>query len=79
MQQSYLLVIVCYLFRFQMLLYTVSDRWLSGAGLGGFVACRALSQRNMDPTKASRPWDSVMLLINSGLNLRNFMGCLEEV
>ncbi|XP_042031918.1 3-oxoacyl-[acyl-carrier-protein] synthase II, chloroplastic-like isoform X1 [Salvia splendens] len=29
-----------------------------GAGLGGFVACRALSQRNSDPTKASRPWDS---------------------
>ncbi|KAJ8428260.1 hypothetical protein Cgig2_006831 [Carnegiea gigantea] len=27
-------------------------------GLGGFVACRALSQRNSDPTKASRPWDS---------------------
>ncbi|KAI3896863.1 hypothetical protein MKX03_013514, partial [Papaver bracteatum] len=25
--------------------------------LGGFVACRALSQRNGDPTKASRPWD----------------------
>lgn len=30
------------------------------AGLGGFVACRALSQRNSDPTKASRPWDIVM-------------------
>uniref|UniRef100_A5AZI8 beta-ketoacyl-[acyl-carrier-protein] synthase I n=1 Tax=Vitis vinifera TaxID=29760 RepID=A5AZI8_VITVI len=27
------------------------------AGLGGFVACRALSQRNSDPAKASRPWD----------------------
>ncbi|XP_043720472.1 3-oxoacyl-[acyl-carrier-protein] synthase II, chloroplastic-like [Telopea speciosissima] len=26
-------------------------------GLGGFVACRALSKRNSDPTKASRPWD----------------------
>nr|CAB3500557.1 unnamed protein product [Digitaria exilis] len=25
--------------------------------LGGFVACRALSQRNTDPAKASRPWD----------------------
>nr|TKV95103.1 hypothetical protein SEVIR_9G338700v2 [Setaria viridis] len=24
-------------------------------GLGGFVACRALSQRNSDPTKASWP------------------------
>lgn len=30
-------------------------------GLGGFVACRALSQRNSDPTKASRPWDIVKL------------------
>ncbi|XP_050226468.1 3-oxoacyl-[acyl-carrier-protein] synthase I, chloroplastic-like [Mercurialis annua] len=26
-------------------------------GIGGFIACRALSQRNEDPTKASRPWD----------------------
>ncbi|KAJ8761916.1 hypothetical protein K2173_006518 [Erythroxylum novogranatense] len=26
-------------------------------GLGGFVACRALSQRNDDPRSASRPWD----------------------
>lgn len=26
-------------------------------GLAGFVACRALSTRNDDPTKASRPWD----------------------
>ncbi|KAG2427592.1 hypothetical protein HXX76_012246 [Chlamydomonas incerta] len=26
-------------------------------GLGGFVACRALSTRNDDPVKASRPWD----------------------
>lgn len=30
------------------------------AGLGGFVACRALSENNDDPTKASRPWDSVI-------------------
>ncbi|EPS66235.1 hypothetical protein M569_08544, partial [Genlisea aurea] len=27
-------------------------------GIGGFIACRALSQRNDDPTKASRPWDA---------------------
>uniref|UniRef100_A0ACD5UAM3 Uncharacterized protein n=1 Tax=Avena sativa TaxID=4498 RepID=A0ACD5UAM3_AVESA len=27
-------------------------------GLGGFVACRALSQRNDDPKTASRPWDT---------------------
>jgi 3-oxoacyl-[acyl-carrier-protein] synthase II len=26
-------------------------------GLGGFCAARALSQRNDDPTRASRPWD----------------------
>jgi 3-oxoacyl-[acyl-carrier-protein] synthase II len=27
-------------------------------GLGGFAQARALSQRNDDPTKASRPWDA---------------------
>jgi 3-oxoacyl-[acyl-carrier-protein] synthase II len=26
-------------------------------GLGGFIACKALSSRNAEPTKASRPWD----------------------
>ena len=26
-------------------------------GLGGFIACKALSQNNQNPTKASRPWD----------------------
>ncbi|OVA14718.1 Beta-ketoacyl synthase [Macleaya cordata] len=26
-------------------------------GVGGFIACRALSQRNSEPQKASRPWD----------------------
>ncbi len=26
-------------------------------GVAGFVACKALSERNDDPTKASRPWD----------------------
>ncbi|GKB54950.1 3-oxoacyl-[acyl-carrier-protein] synthase I, chloroplastic-like protein, partial [Tanacetum coccineum] len=26
-------------------------------GLGGFVACRALSQRNDDPQTATRPWN----------------------
>ncbi|KHN17744.1 3-oxoacyl-[acyl-carrier-protein] synthase II, chloroplastic [Glycine soja] len=34
-----------------------SDAAIIPIGLGGFVACRALSQRNTDPTKASRPWD----------------------
>jgi 3-oxoacyl-[acyl-carrier-protein] synthase II len=35
-----------------------SDSVIIPIGLGGFVACRALSQRNTDPSKASRPWDT---------------------
>ncbi|XP_024959721.1 3-oxoacyl-[acyl-carrier-protein] synthase II, chloroplastic-like [Cynara cardunculus var. scolymus] len=35
-----------------------SDAVIIPIGLGGFVACRALSERNNDPVKASRPWDS---------------------
>ncbi|XP_049413544.1 3-oxoacyl-[acyl-carrier-protein] synthase II, chloroplastic-like [Solanum stenotomum] len=35
-----------------------SDAAIIPIGLGGFVACRALSQRNTDPSRASRPWDS---------------------
>lgn len=27
-------------------------------GISGFCACKALSQRNAEPTKASRPWDT---------------------
>uniref|UniRef100_A0A2H4WMB6 beta-ketoacyl-[acyl-carrier-protein] synthase I n=1 Tax=Vernicia fordii TaxID=73154 RepID=A0A2H4WMB6_VERFO len=34
-----------------------SDAAIIPIGLGGFVACRALSRRNDDPAKASRPWD----------------------
>ncbi|XXG40705.1 hypothetical protein AAC387_Pa01g1355 [Persea americana] len=34
-----------------------SDAAIIPIGIGGFAACRALSQRNDDPTKASRPWD----------------------
>ncbi|XP_065866562.1 3-oxoacyl-[acyl-carrier-protein] synthase II, chloroplastic-like [Euphorbia lathyris] len=34
-----------------------SDAPIIPIGLGGFVACRTLPQRNTDPTKASRPWD----------------------
>ncbi|XP_022888501.1 3-oxoacyl-[acyl-carrier-protein] synthase II, chloroplastic-like isoform X1 [Olea europaea var. sylvestris] len=41
-----------------MMLCGGSDAAIIPIGLGGFVACRALSQRNCDPTKASRPWDS---------------------
>ncbi|GMH13773.1 hypothetical protein Nepgr_015614 [Nepenthes gracilis] len=41
-----------------MMLCGGSDATIIPIGLGGFVACRALSQRNNDPAKASRPWDS---------------------
>jgi 3-oxoacyl-[acyl-carrier-protein] synthase II len=27
------------------------------SGIGGFIACKALSKRNDDPATASRPWD----------------------
>ena len=30
---------------------------LNPVGLAGFVACKALSERNDEPQKASRPWD----------------------
>ncbi|KAJ4950152.1 hypothetical protein NE237_026984 [Protea cynaroides] len=40
-----------------MMLCGGSDATIIPIGLGGFVACRALSERNSDPTKASRPWD----------------------
>jgi 3-oxoacyl-[acyl-carrier-protein] synthase II len=30
---------------------------ISPIGMAGFIACKALSQRNDDPAKASRPWD----------------------
>lgn len=29
----------------------------TGSGIAGFAACRALSRRNDEPQKASRPWD----------------------
>ncbi|XP_051137457.1 3-oxoacyl-[acyl-carrier-protein] synthase I, chloroplastic-like [Andrographis paniculata] len=32
---------------------------INPAAVGGFIACRALSQRNNDPQKASRPWDKM--------------------
>ncbi|CAA3026860.1 3-oxoacyl-[acyl-carrier-protein] synthase II, chloroplastic-like isoform X1 [Olea europaea var. sylvestris] len=41
-----------------MMLCGGSDAAIIPIGLGGFVACRTLSQRNSDPTKASRPWDT---------------------
>ncbi|KVH91808.1 hypothetical protein Ccrd_006183 [Cynara cardunculus var. scolymus] len=30
---------------------------VNATGVGGFIACRALSQRNDEPHRASRPWD----------------------
>src|SRR5581483_3125864 len=35
-----------------------SESPINPIGLAGFVACKALSERNDDPKKASRPWDS---------------------
>ncbi|KAL3375664.1 hypothetical protein AABB24_006897 [Solanum stoloniferum] len=40
-----------------MMLCGGSDSAIIPIGLGGFTACGALSQRNSDPTRASRPWD----------------------
>ncbi len=34
-----------------------AERAITPLGLGGFCAARALSQRNDDPQRASRPWD----------------------
>ena len=34
-----------------------SEDALLKLGVAGFIACKALSQRNDDPQKASRPWD----------------------
>jgi 3-oxoacyl-[acyl-carrier-protein] synthase II len=34
-----------------------SDAAIIPAGIGGFVACKALSRRNDAPAAASRPWD----------------------
>ncbi|AWB65967.1 beta-ketoacyl-[acyl-carrier-protein] synthase II [Saccharobesus litoralis] len=49
----------------RMIAYGDADAMLAGGaeaattplGLGGFAAARALSSRNDDPTRASRPWD----------------------
>lgn len=34
-----------------------SEASITPIGVSGFVACKALSERNEDPAKASRPWD----------------------
>jgi 3-oxoacyl-[acyl-carrier-protein] synthase II len=35
-----------------------TDAAVIPSGIGGFTACKALSQRNADPAGASRPWDT---------------------
>ena len=34
-----------------------ADAAIIPSGMGGFIACKALSRRNDEPEKASRPWD----------------------
>ena len=34
-----------------------SDAAIIPSGIGGFIACKALSRRNEAPEAASRPWD----------------------
>lgn len=34
-----------------------ADAAIIPSGMGGFIACKALSQKNSAPDKASRPWD----------------------
>ena len=34
-----------------------SDAAVLPSGMGGFCAVKAMSKRNDEPTKASRPWD----------------------
>lgn len=35
-----------------------TEAGVTATGVGGFIACRALSHRNDDYEKASRPWDT---------------------
>lgn len=34
-----------------------ADAAIIPSGIGGFIACKALSRRNDEPQRASRPWD----------------------
>ena len=34
-----------------------ADAAIIPSGIGGFIACKALSKRNDEPEAASRPWD----------------------
>ncbi|KAG2486649.1 hypothetical protein HYH03_014705 [Edaphochlamys debaryana] len=41
-----------------LILAGAADAAIIPAGIGGFIACKALSKRNDDPAAASRPWDT---------------------
>jgi len=41
----------------ELMLAGAADAAIIPSGIGGFIACKALSKRNDDPAKASRPWD----------------------
>lgn len=40
-----------------LMLAGAADAAIIPSGIGGFIACKALSKRNDDPASASRPWD----------------------
>lgn len=40
-----------------LMLAGATDAAIIPSGIGGFIACKALSRRNNDPAAASRPWD----------------------
>lgn len=40
-----------------LMLAGAADAAIIPSGMGGFIACKALSKRNEDPQAASRPWD----------------------
>ena len=40
-----------------MMLAGAADAAIIPSNIGGFIACKALSKRNDEPQRASRPWD----------------------